>query len=297
MAMGYSSRGMASVPMTWRAMSWALAALAFMGGCTIEIEERHLLFPWPRQLPVFDERIERRNLEVVAGEGVRLRGWLLDVPDERLVLVYFYGNAQSVVGSAHELYSLADRLRADVACVDYRGYGFSGGRPSFDRLGDDALLVFDHVQARAGGRPVVVMGYSLGSGPAVLVASRRRAAAAVLVAPPSSPEAMVDHMESRLPWYAGLFFDLEPSPALRRLDPVPETAIREVFEPLLVVHGTADTVVPIEQGRRLFRLAGSRRKQLCEVPGEDHAMALFAVDRYRECLSAFVAGVIGRDAP
>ncbi len=100
----------------------------------------------------------------------------------------------------------------------------------------------------------------------------------VLVAPPASPRAMVDHMESNLPWYARLFFDLEPGEALRRLDPVPETAIRTLAEPLLVVHGTADLVVPIEHGRRLFGLAASARKRMCEVPGEDHAMALFAVD-------------------
>lgn len=268
----------------------ALTALAVLAGCTIEIQERHLLFPWPQQLPAFDERIARRNLEVAVGDGVTLRGWLLDVPDQRFTLLYFYGNAQSVVGSAAELYSLADRLRADVACVDYRGYGFSGGQPSFEHLGRDSLVVFDAVRARAGG-PVVAMGYSLGSGAAVLIGSSRDAAAVVLVAPPASPRAMVDHMELNLPWYARLFFDLEPGEALRRLDPVPETAIRRVTEPLLVVHGTADPVVPIAHGRRLFDRAASRRKRFCELPGEDHAIALFAVRRYSDCVTGFLAGV------
>ena len=273
----------------------AFAALVAVAGCTIEVQERHLLYPWPQQLAPFDERIARRNLEVKTGDGAVLRGWLLDVPDQRFTLLYFYGNAQSVVGNVVELYSLADRLRADVACVDYRGYGFSGGQPSFEALSRDSLVVFDAVRARAPG-PIVVMGYSLGSGAAVMIGSRRAAAAVVLVAPPASPRAMVDHMESNLPWYARLFFDLEPGEALRRLDPVPETAIRTLAEPLLVVHGTADQVVPLEHGRRLFGLAASGRKVMCEVPGEDHAMALFAVDTYRECVVSFLAG-IGSDSP
>jgi hypothetical protein len=273
----------------------ALAALAAVAGCTIEIQERHLLFPWPRQLAPFDERISRRNLEVKTGDGAILRGWFLDVPDQRFTLLYFHGNAQSVVGNAVELYSLADRLRADVACVDYRGYGFSGGQPSFENLGRDSLVVFDAVRAQVAGS-IVVMGYSLGSGAAVMIGSRRDAAAVVLVAPPASPRAMVDHMESNLPWYARLFFDLEPGEALRRLDPVPETSIRTLAEPLLVVHGTADQVVPLEHGRRLFGLAASRRKRMCEVPGEDHAMALFAVDAFRECVTSFLAE-IGRATP
>ncbi|HWM84898.1 MAG TPA: alpha/beta fold hydrolase [Kofleriaceae bacterium] len=268
----------------------ALVALA-LAGCTFEIREQHLLFPWPERLPPFAEEIARRNLELEVEAGVTLRGWLLDVPDERFTLVYFYGNGQSVAGAAIELYSLADRLRADVACVDYRGYGFSGGSPSLELLGRDGLRVFDHVASRSGGRPVVAMGYSLGSGAAVLIGASRDTAAVVLVAPPASPGAMVDHMESMLPWYARLFFDLEPGQALRRLDPVPDTAIRRVTEPLLVVHGTADPVVPIAHGRRLFERAASRRKRFCEIAGEDHAMALFAVSRYRDCVTQFLAGV------
>lgn len=275
-----------------RLVTAALLALAapLVASCTIEVQERHLLFPWPAPLSPIGERIARRNLELTTADGVTLRGWLLDVPDERFTLIYYYGNAQSVVGAAYELYSLAERLRADVACVDYRGYGFSGGQPTFELLAQDAVAVFDLVRARTRG-PVVAMGYSLGTGAAVMVASRRDTAALVLVAPPASPAAMVAHMESSLPWYARLFFDLEPAPALRRLAPVPDTAIRQVTEPLLVVHGTADTVVPIAQGRRMYRLAASRRKRFCEIPGEDHAIALHAVPAFGDCLVSFLADV------
>jgi len=269
----------------------ALSALALLGACTVTLEERHVLFPWRRQLPPFSEAILRHNVEIPVPGGVVLRGWLLDVPDERLTIVYFYGNGQSAIDQAHELYTLADHLRADVICVDYRGYGFSDGVPTLAQLGDDGLRVFDHAAARAAGRPVVVMGYSLGSGAAVLVGARRDAAAVILVAPPASPRAMVDHMESRLPWYARLFFDVEPAPALRDLNPTPEMAIRQVTEPLLVVHGTADDVVPFAHGRRLFERAASRRKEFCSIPGEDHAMALFAVDAYRTCVTEFVSSI------
>ena len=268
----------------------ALAALVVVAAaCTVEIGERQLLFPWPTRLPPFSERIERRNLELAAPDGVTLRGWLLDVPDERFTLVFFYGNGQSVVGSAAELHALAELLRADVVCFDYRGYGFSGGTPTFERLAADALVVFDHARAR--GKPVALMGYSLGTGPAVLVASRRDAAALVLVAPPASPRSVVAHFESRLPWYARLFFDLEPAAPLRRLDPVPETAIQQVREPVLVVHGTEDTVVPFTDGERMFRLAAGRGKRFCRIDGEDHAMALFAVTAYRRCVVDFLASV------
>jgi fermentation-respiration switch protein FrsA (DUF1100 family) len=133
------------------------------------------------------------------------------------------------------------------------------------------------------------MGYSLGTGVAVLVGARREAAGVILVAPPAAPAAMVDFMESRLPWYARLFFDLEPGRALRELDPTPETAIQKLTEPLLVVHGDADDVVPFSHGRRLFERAASPKKRFCPIEGEDHAMALFAVGPYLDCVTDFVA--------
>jgi fermentation-respiration switch protein FrsA (DUF1100 family) len=119
-------------------------------------------------------------------------------------------------------------------------------------------------------------------------------AAVILVAPPASPAAMVEHMESRLPWYAALLFDLEPAPELRDLDPTPVGAIGGLHEPLLVVHGTADDVVPFAQGRLLYARAGSPRKRFCAIEGEDHAMALFSVDRYRDCVTSFLAGIDAR---
>src|SRR5262245_54043897 len=184
-----------------RAALTALTALVALGAaCTVQIEERHVLFPWPSQLLPFNEEIARRNVEVPAEDGVVLRGWLLDVPHERMTVVFFYGNGQSTIDRSAELYTLAGELSADVICVDYRGYGFSDGAPTLAHLGQDGLRVFDHATGRAGGKPVVVMGYSLGSGAAVLVGARRPAAAVILVAPPASPRAMVEHMESRLPW-------------------------------------------------------------------------------------------------
>jgi uncharacterized protein len=41
--------------------------------------------------------------------------------------------------------------------------------------------------------------------------------------------------------------------------------------PVLVAHGTADTVIPMACGRRLFEAVGSPHKQWVEVPGADHA--------------------------
>ena len=45
--------------------------------------------------------------------------------------------------------------------------------------------------------------------------------------------------------------------------------IGKVKAPLLVLHGDADRVIPVEQGRRLFEMA-NEPKELVILPGEGH---------------------------
>jgi pimeloyl-ACP methyl ester carboxylesterase len=69
--------------------------------------------------------------------------------------------------------------------VNYRGYGRSIGRPSQQALYEDALAVHEYVMTTGGVAPerLIVMGRSLGSGVAAMLASERRIAGAVLITP------------------------------------------------------------------------------------------------------------------
>lgn len=99
-------------------------------------------------------------------------------------LVYFGGNAEDVSGSLPQLaQAFPDRA---IYLMHYRGYGGSTGTPVEAALHQDALALFDKVQAAH--PDVVVMGRSLGSGVAVRLASQRPASRLVLVTPYDSIE-------------------------------------------------------------------------------------------------------------
>ncbi len=94
-------------------------------------------------------------------------------------LVYFGGNAEDV---SLNLPTFAARLHDHaIYLLHYRGYGGSSGHPSEDAIARDALALFDLV--RETHRHIVVVGRSLGSGPAVRVASLRPASRLVLITP------------------------------------------------------------------------------------------------------------------
>jgi fermentation-respiration switch protein FrsA (DUF1100 family) len=141
--------------------------------------------------------------------------------------------------------------------VSYRGFAGSGGSPSEAALFSDALEIFDWLQART--QDIVIHGESLGTGVAAYLAAERPARALILEAPYT---AALDIAGATYPWL--------PVSWLMRDPFVTREHIQRVDEPVLIVHGTADRVIPVEHGKRLYETAGDP-KQLAIVEGAGHS--------------------------
>lgn len=199
------------------------------------------------------------DVEVVAltaADGTRLAAWYGAPAAGRPSVLYFHGNAGNVSGRAERF----RQIRASgfgLLALSYRGYGGSDGAPSERALVADGLAAFDWLAGRGG--PIVIHGESLGTAVAVQTAAARPAAALVLEAPFT---AAVDLAARRYPWVPVAY--LMRDPFLSRHH------IGRVEEPLLVVHGTDDPVVPVAQGRALFE-AANEPKRLVVVDGAGHS--------------------------
>lgn len=89
----------------------------------------------------------------------------------------------------------------------------------------------------------------------------------------SQAEAMAGRVLGAV-WLSGTrpAFHLQSGLPLSRIESL--HAARRLPLPVLVAHGTADTVIPMACGRRLFEAVGSPHKQWIEVPGAGHANIL-----------------------
>ena len=189
-------------------------------------------------------------------DGTTLTGWFQPAEPGKPTVLYFQGNAGNISGRAKRFRQIAGS-GFGVLAVSYRSYAGSDGSPSETALVSDGLEIFDWLAARS--QAIVVYGESLGTGVATEVAAERQARALVLEAPYT---AALDMAAATYPWVpVGL---LMRDPFLSR------EHILGVEEPVLIVHGTADQVIPVEQGRRLFEIA-HEPKSLAIIDGATHS--------------------------
>jgi fermentation-respiration switch protein FrsA (DUF1100 family) len=193
-------------------------------------------------------------------DGLMLGGWFVPAarPGQDTVIV-FNGNA----GNRSYRADIASRFAESglsVLLFDYRGYGGNPGSPSEEGLALDARAARRYLQSRPDIDPqrIVYFGESLGAAVAVRLASEIPPRALILRSPFTSVLDMARQHYRPLAWRA-LVRDRFPS-----IDLIPRVGC-----PVLVIAGTADTIVPTEQSRRLFDAAREPKKLLI-LEGADH---------------------------
>ena len=259
-------------------------------GCAVKVTDQNFLHPRATPLPVLGADIQRRNVELVTADDVKLRGWLLANPTAERTVVFFYGNGQSLLDIEASLYWLAEDIHANVLCFDYRGYGFSDGQPTFAMLAKDALAIHEYAEKTIDNRPgaVVVAGHSLGAVLATLVASQRSVGAALLSAPPLSFADAVENIRRGVPWYKRMWIRLKLDPALSALHPTPQEAIPKLSMPFALILGTKDELVPYESAAGLLERIPIANRFLCNVYGANHNQMGFGQPAVRQCAELFM---------
>ncbi len=180
-------------------------------------------------------------------------------------VLHFHGNGEIV--QDYDLIAPAFlSAGASLVSADYRGYGGSTGSPSTSNLVKDAPVILDHVIAflkeRSHTGPLVVMGRSLGSAPAIELASTRGSDIAALI---------VDSGFARIPPLLALFGISLEALGLRDVSGLDnEDKMANVRMPVLVLHAKGDVLLPPWNGERILECAASDEKRLVMIPNADH---------------------------
>ena len=211
----------------------------------------------------------------IGTNGIRVAALIRGPKKGGKAILYCHGNAEDVTSSAEVLDLFAARDYT-IAAVDYPGYGLSDGTPTEKGCYENVHRLFDWLLEKRGFRPedIIVVGFSIGTGPATELAASRKVGGLVLEAPYLSAPRAVTRIR---------LLAIDPFPNIER--------IRLINCPLLVIHGTDDHIVPFSQGKALFEKA-VEPKRFVPVKGAGHVdfADVMGLEAYEKLIVEFAQG-------
>jgi alpha-beta hydrolase superfamily lysophospholipase len=268
---------------------WATGLVAY-------VVADHVLHP-PRDVSPWtpaDAGLAYARVTFPARDGIPLVGWWMPAQDARGTVVFLHGYGASKAQSL----AVAPFLHAagyNVLAYDARAHGESGGTHTTLGLDEvqDAEGAWDWLTARGETSRVALFGWSMGGATAINAAPKLPGVAAIIADSSFASLAAVGgrtatslaHLPEH-PFGEATMVAAQAMTGHAPGDDAPAEAARDAPQPLLIIQGGADTLVPPEQARQLQEAAGARAT-LWLVPGAVH------IDAARDDAAEYEAKVLG----
>lgn len=272
-------------------MRWVttLAVIALVVLGLIWLTQRRLIYLPTQAVPDADAVFpEVEEVTYETEDGLTLAAWFVPAEEEAQAgaVIVFNGNAGNRSHRTPLARALAGRGYA-VLLVDYRGYGGNPGSPSESGLSADARAAADYLRTRPDIAPnrLVYYGESLGAAVAIGLAETDPPAALVLRSPFTS---LPDIGSTHYPYLPTSLLLWDRYPSVER--------ITKVEVPVMVIAGSADRIVPVDQSKAVFDAAPGP-KQFVVIDGAGHNDAdLTAGDRMIDGITDFLGAVLSGDS-
>ena len=266
-------------------ISLALAIAVLAGCATLDAKQREWIFqPSDRSWGGAEATEGMEDVWIAfqsesSGKPERLHGlWLPHGRADAPVLLYLHGARWNVSGSSGRIRRM-QALGFSVLAIDYRGFGrSSAGLPSEATAAEDARAAWDWLAQQHPGKPRYIFGHSLGGAIAIDLARQV----------PDEQGTIVEGTFTSIPDVVSTFkWGWLPVSGLitQRFDSVRKVA--EIGSPLLVVHGSEDSLILPALGRKLFEAAQEPKQFVLVEGGSHHSTNTVGQALYREAVASF----------
>ena len=202
---------------------------------------------------------------VVVDDDISLSCRFFPATDTASTILFFYGNGETA-NDYNDIAPLYNQIGVNFFVTDYRGYGRSGGWPSFTTMLADSVKTLDYLEGMlqsegyTGG--IFVMGRSMGRHSAFELAAHHGGRLGGVI------------IESGRPILGNFTYGLPPQDA-KALEAAYLDKVSSIAIPSLVIHGEEDTLAPVEQAIQMHQCFQSDDKQLLTIPGAGHNDLLY----------------------
>jgi len=281
----------------WLAIA-AVSATALSVGCaSLETQQRKWIFQAARAPESTSAELEQaaradgmesvwiEHVSPTTGRPIRLHALWAGNDDARApALLYLHGARRDLGRSTYRVEQMRE-LGFSVLAVDYRGFGNSTDElPSETGVVEDAQAAWRWLAEHHPGQARYVFGHSLGGAIAVQLAARLADGA-----PAEAPRGVI--VEGTFTSIGDMFGTFKwgwlPVSMLitERFDSL--AAVPRIKSPLLIVHGSEDSLVPSRFGQKLYERA-TATKRFVLIEGGTHSTTTWrGAEQYRTALREF----------
>lgn len=195
-------------------------------------QEKLIFFPQKLD-PQFAFKFENKfeEISIKTSDNKSLNALLFKADSSKGVILYLHGNAGDL-SSWGEIAKTYTNLHYDVFMIDYRGYGKSEGSINGQKeLFQDMQAAYEVLKKTYSENKIIVLGYSIGTGPAAKIASTNNPKLLILQAPYYSLTDMMKHTYPIIPTFI-LKYKFETN-----------TFLKNCKMPIVIFHGDQDEVI------------------------------------------------------
>lgn len=248
-----------------KTVSLFVSLILVVVGCIAMIYtfQRNMIFAGQRRPPPESARTlpeEGKRLWLDTDEG-EIEAWYIpgEGRTEELpgpAVIFAHGNAE-LIDDWPSMLSWYRKRGISVLLPEYRGYGRSAGTPSSDAIVDDFREWYDRLSTRPEVDPsqIVFHGRSLGGGVLSALARHHTPAAFILQSTFTSLADLAWHHYSAPSFLLRDSFDNE-------------SVLSALPQPVLIMHGSDDQIVPVDHAHRLHETA--QNSELLVLDGCGH---------------------------
>ena len=164
-------------------------------------------------------------------------------------MIVFHGNAEDIYSAKIFAESLYKETLMNIIMVEYPGYSIYKGESDADTILENTEIVYDFIKNlfNLSDKNIYIFGRSIGTSPAIYLASKRKPNALFVVSSFTSIRAVADNLVGPLKYLLKERFNSKEY-------------IKNVTCPILFIHGQSDPLIPFKETEIL--------KGLCNSPFE-----------------------------
>ena len=205
-----------------------------------------------------------QKIDLTNENGDRTVGWYYEFSKEAPLLIYFHGNGSNIQGNYESgLIQKLINLKINFAIFDYPKYGLSTGELNQNTVVGASQDVFDFVTEKFPMSQVIIWGRSLGCAPATIITKNNPKVSKLILTSPW------DSFWKLVKFKANLS-DSSAKNAAKGNEYETEVHAKEIRIPVLIHHGTEDSVIPWEMGKNVSMAFQSNDVTFVSLEGADH---------------------------